>query len=214
MWQATFFTIIPIAIGLLIVISRFIHVNEEVEVEKERKPEQQQQGQLSIETEEKRFGSKANKDSNINTKDKSHSVVDIKGAVTLAAAVTSFLLVLTYLETGNSDGTSTGSLQTIVFLVIGIISLTLFILVEMRSTNPLVDFRLVLHKTILPANLIIMIVGFSMFMVFQTIPILVRNPPPLGFGEDAISTGNIQLPFAIILLIFGPTSGFIISKLG
>jgi MFS family permease len=213
-WQATFFTIIPIAIGLLIVISRFIHVNEEVEVEKERKPKQQQQGQLSIETEEKRFGSKANKDSNINTKDKSHSVVDIKGAVTLAAAVTSFLLVLTYLERSNSDGTSTGSLQTIVFLVIGSISLTLFILVEKRSTNPLVDFRLVLHKTILPANLIIMIVGFSMFMVFQTIPILVRNPPPLGFGEDAISTGNIQLPFAIILLIFGPTSGFIISKLG
>jgi len=213
-WQATFFTIIPVAIVLLIVVSRFIHVNEEVEVEKERKPEQQQQGQLSIETEEKRFGSKANKDSNINTKDKAHSVVDIKGAVTLATAVTSFLLVLTYLETGNSDGTSTGSLQTIVFLVIGIISVTLFILVEKRSTNPLVDFRLVLHKTVLPANLIIMIVGFSMFMVFQTIPILVRNPPPLGFGEDAISTGNIQLPFAIILLIFGPTSGFIISKLG
>ena len=48
-----------------------------------------------------------------------------------------------------------------------------------------------------------------MFMVFQTIPILVRNPPPLGFGEDAISTGNIQLPFAVILLVFGPTSGFI-----
>jgi MFS family permease len=213
-WQATFFTIIPIAIGLLIVISRFIHVKEEVEVEKERKLEQQQQGQLSIETEEKRFGSKANKYSNINTKDKAHSVVDIKGAVTLAAAVTSFLLVLTYLETGNSDGKSTGSLQTIVFLVIGIVSLALFILVEKRSINPLVDFKLVLHKTVLPANLIIMIVGFSMFMVFQTIPILVRNPSPLGFGEDAISTGNIQLPFAIILLIFGPTSGFIISKLG
>jgi MFS family permease len=198
-WQATFFTIIPIAIGLLIVISRFVHVPE---------------GQLSIETEEKRFGSKANKDSNINTKDKRRSVIDIKGAITLAAAVTSFLLVLTYLETGNSRGTSIGSLQAIVFLVIGIISLALFILVEKRSTNPLVDFRLVLHKTVLPANLIIMIVGFSMFMVFQTIPILVRNPPPLGFGEDAVSTGNIQLPFAIILLVFGPTSGFIISKLG
>jgi hypothetical protein len=51
-------------------------------------------------------------------------------------------------------------------------------------------------------------------MVFQTIPILARNPAPLGFGEDAVSTGNIQLPFAIILLVFGPTSGFIISKLG
>jgi hypothetical protein len=59
-----------------------------------------------------------------------------------------------------------------------------------------------------------MLVGLSMFMVFQTIPILVRNPEPAGFGEDAISTGKVQLPFALILLVFGPTSGFIISKLG
>ena len=201
-WQATFFTIIPIAIGLLIVVSRFIRVNEEVE--NERQP--QQQGQMFVETEET--------NNNRGSKAKRRSVVDIKGAITLAAAVTSFLLVLTYLETGNGGVTSTGSLQTIIFLVIGIISLALFIVVEKRSTNPLVDFRLLLHKTVLPANLIIMIVGFSMFMVFQTIPILVRNPPPLGFGEDAVSTGNIQLPFAIILLVFGPTSGFIISKLG
>ena len=53
-----------------------------------------------------------------------------------------------------------------------------------------------------------------MFMVFQTIPILVRNPEPVGFEEDAITTGKVQLPFAIILLVFGPASGFNISKLG
>ena len=212
-WQATFFTIIPIAIALLIVVSRFIRVNEE-EVETERQPEEQEHGRLSVETDQKRFEPKNNKKTNnIGIKDR-RSVVDIKGAITLAVTVTSFLLVLTYLETGGNGGTTTGSLQTIIFLVIGIISLALFILLEKRSTNPLVDFRLLLHKTVLPANLIIMIVGFSMFMVFQTIPILARNPAPLGFGEDAVSTGNIQLPFAIILLVFGPTSGFIISKLG
>ena len=212
-WQATFFTIIPIAIGLLIVVSRFIRVTEEQEMENERQQEQQQRG---VEMKDKRFESKDNEktNNNIGSKAKRRSVVDIKGAITLAAAVTSFLLMLTYLETGDSGETSTSSLWTIIFLVIGIISLALFILVEKRSTNPLVDFRLVLHKTVLPANLIITIVGFSMFMVFQTIPILVRNPPPLGFGEDAVSTGSIQLPFALILLIFGPTSGFIISKLG
>ena len=54
-----------------------------------------------------------------------------------------------------------------------------------------------LHRTVLPANLIIMIIGFSMFTEFQTIPILVKNPPPLGFGEDAVSTGGIQLPAVI-----------------
>jgi hypothetical protein len=36
----------------------------------------------------------------------------------------------------------------------------------------------------------------------------------LGFGEYAVSTGNIHLSFALTLLVFGPTSGFIISKLG
>ena len=59
-----------------------------------------------------------------------------------------------------------------------------------------------------------MIAGFSLFMIFQTISILLRNPPPLGFGENAINVGYIQLPFALVFLIFGPTSGFIISKLG
>jgi MFS family permease len=205
-WQATFFTIIPIAISLLIVVSRFIHVTEEQEVEKVRQQEQQ----LGVETKYKRIEPTDNDKTNSKGE---HRSVDIKGAATLATAVTSFLLVLTYLETGNRGQTSTNSIQTI-FLVIGIISLVLFIVLEKRSANPLIDFKLVLHRTVLPANLIIMIVGFSMFTVFQTIPILVRNPPPLGFGEDAVSTGGIQLPFALILLIFGPTSGFIISKIG
>ncbi|WP_148681514.1 MFS transporter [Candidatus Nitrososphaera gargensis] len=29
-----------------------------------------------------------------------------------------------------------------------------------------------------------MVVGFSMFMVFQMVPVLVRNPVPLGFGGE------------------------------
>jgi MFS family permease len=215
-WQATFFTIIPIAIAMLIVISRFIRINEEVEVEKEAQPEEHQPGQFSAGREQKKFEARDDKEIKTNLKGPSNhgTVIDIKGAISLAVTVASFLLVLTYLETGDNRGTSSGSLQTIIFLTVGIISLSLFILLEKRSTNPLIDFRLLLHKTVLPANLIIMIVGFSMFMVFQTIPILARNPPPLGFGEDAVSTGNIQLPFALILLVFGPTSGFIISKLG
>jgi hypothetical protein len=168
-------------------------VNEEQEVEKERQP--QQQGQMFVETEEKRFESKDNKETKNNrgSKAKRRSVVDIKGAITLAAAVTSFLLA--YLETGDSGGTSTGSLQTIIFLVIEVISLALFILVEKQSSNPLVDIRLLLHKTVLPANLIIMIVGFSMFMVFQTIPILVRNPPHLDLVKMLVvpATYNCHL---------------------
>jgi MFS family permease len=205
-WQSTFFTIIPIAIALLLVIWRFIHVTD-------RKDEDQTGDSLN---------KTGGRDSHL---PKASNQIDIKGAITLAITVASFLLVLTLLETSGSSTTATSSNEdypsdasssalVLPFLIIGIISFILFIIIEKRKEYPLVDFKLMLHKSILPANLIIMLVGFSMFMVFQTIPILVRNPEPVGFGEDAISAGKVQLPFAIVLLIFGPTSGFIVSKLG
>ncbi len=100
------------------------------------------------------------------------------------------------------------------FLSAGGISLAVFLIIERRSKEPLVELRLIAHKIILPANIIIMFVGFSMFMVFQTIPVLVRNPVPFGFGGDATAVSYIQLPFAIVLLVFGPTSGLIVSRLG
>jgi MFS family permease len=136
--------------------------------------------------------------------------IDIQGAITLTVSVSSFLMALTMVENGDSSD----SFTLMGLLVIGIVYLVLFTIIEKRSISPLVNLKILANKTILPANIMIMIVGMSMFMVFQTIPVLVRSPSPLGFGEDPIMTSNVQLPFAIVLLIFGPTAGLIVSKLG
>jgi MFS family permease len=202
-WRTTFFTIIPIAIALLLIIRRLINVNEG-----ELHQQQSQRQKETNPVEDKNIGQTKKKTENLSEK-KSANRIDIKGAITLAATITSFLLVLTFIETAGNN-----TQVMVPFLTLGIVSFVLFVFVERRAKYPLVDFKLMLNKSILPANLIIMLVGLSMFMVFQTIPILVRNPGPIGFGEDAISTGKVQLPFAIILLVFGPTSGFIVSKLG
>ena len=218
-WHNTFFTIIPIAIALLLIIWRFIHV---VDI----KDEDQSQERSRI-LEGDNIG-KTRSGNDKTTFAKFSNQIDIKGAIALAITVASFLLALTLLETSGSNmeaasfangnynhpSNANSSSNILPFLIIGVISFVLFVIIERREKYPLVDFKLMLHKSILPASLIIMLVGFSMFMVFQTIPILVRNPEPLGFGEDAISAGKVQLPFAIVLLIFGPTSGFIVSKLG
>jgi MFS family permease len=218
-WQSTFFTIIPITITLLLVIWRFIHIIDS-------RGEDQSQKQSKI-LEGDNISKTSSGDDNV-TLPKGSNQIDIKGATTLAITVVSFLLVLTLLETSGSNleavsisngkdsypSNANSSALVLPFLIIGIVSFVFFVIIERREKHPLVDFKLMLHKSILPANLIIMLVGFSMFMVFQTVPILVRNPEPLGFGEDAISAGKVQLPFAIVLLIFGPTSGFIVSKLG
>jgi MFS family permease len=228
-WHTTFFTIIPVAIALLIMIWRFIHVEKEEEVEEQatKLQEQKQRIEQQQQRQERELTETRNNSASINRRTaiaKDHKpatnkiTIDIKGAVTLAVAITSFLLVLTYLETGsggnNNSSENSSTISIACFIVAGIISLALFIVIEKRSPSPLVDFGLMLDRRILLANIMIMIVGFSMFIVFQTIPILVQNPQPVGFGGDPIDAAKVQVPFAFIFLVVGPASGVIISKLG
>jgi MFS family permease len=219
-WKMTFFTIIPISIIILFVIRKYIHIQDNYD-----------DGNDNDNGENNKYNkadSMPKKD--VNKKDKKVKIekihMDIKGSILLAVTITSFLLSLTLLQsTAPNDSAMTNdtsdfsniylTFETILpFVVTGIISLILFIYTEKHAKYPLIDFKIFLQPPILLSSIIIMIVGLTMFMVFQTIPILVQTPEPIGFGENAIDTGKVQLPFAIVLLIFGPTSGFIISKLG
>ena len=142
---------------------------------------------------------------------KSTTRIDIKGSILLAITITSFLLALTLLQSTPSNSNSNINNgfanfysileNTLPFIILGVISLILFIYVEKRVESPLMDFKIFLKPQILIPSTIIMIVGLSMFMVFQTIPILVQTPNPIGFGENAIDTGRVQLPFAIVTFI-------------
>ncbi|HEY7081990.1 MAG TPA: MFS transporter [Nitrososphaeraceae archaeon] len=151
--------------------------------------------------------------------------LDIKGAVTLGIAIISILLAFTFLQPHGSSSiaSSAGSdfnsgtysvIITLSFAILGTASFVGFILVERKAQSPLIDLKLMTNKVILPGNLVMLIIGMTMFMVLQTVPILARSPHPLGFGDSVIEATKIQIPFSIILLIFGPTSGFIISKMG
>ena len=118
-------------------------------------------------------------------------------------------MILSYSQTNGIENP-----HLYVFMVVGITSLVLFVYIEKRSNSPLVNFQLMTNRVILSANIILVIAFLSMFTVFQTIPVLVRSPQPLGFGESVITTASIQLPFMIVFLLFAPSSGFIVSKLG
>ena len=225
-WQATFFTIIPVAFALLFVIRKYIIIGN-----KSSEISTASQDTVIVNSKFKNEVRKTKSSNSVGTITAEESRrIDILGAVTLAIAIISLLLSITLFETSSGNGPpranaeeniivgilslSSAEIWLTTLVVIGVVSTVVFVIVERRAKNPLVDFRLLFDRVVLPANLMILIVGLSMFMVFETIPILVRNPTPLGFGESALGVGNVQLPFAIVLLIFGPTSGFIISRLG
>jgi MFS family permease len=209
-WHATFITVIPVSIALLVTIWKFVNVKDH------------------------RYGDAFDNNNNNDTiRDEriKRSPLDIKGAITLAVAIVSILLVFTFLQpsrgqdsvTSSSSSASTpfltennnySTIITVSFAVLGLSSFIGFILIEKRASSPLLDLKLMSNKTILLGNMIMLIIGMTMFLVMQTIPVLARSPYPLGFGDSVIKATQIQIPFSIILLIVGPTSGFIISKMG
>ena len=199
-WRTTFFSVVFVAIGLWFIIRRYIDDKQEAVSLTDSS-----EHVYSSNSHENKMGGPSEQPTN----DKNRKNIDLKGTVTLAVTVISLLMALSYSQTNNN-----GNYQIAIFLLVGISSLVLFVIVEKKSKSPLVNFQLMTNKTILSANIILVIAFLSMFTIFQTVPVLVRSPQPFGFGESVITTANIQLPFMIVFLLFAPSSGFIVSKLG
>ena len=238
-WHATFISIIPIAIGLIVVVKKVIHASEE------EKQGTSEKSNLNFDyccvftklREEQLISKNVGNDNHhveVQKVAKSRSRtsnfiknLDVKGAILLAVTITSFLLALSYLDNINTNNL----IPLIIFSVTAVISLLMFVVVERRSLktmkattvdessstimpSPLVNLDLMIDKTILPTIINLMIVSLTMFMVYQSMPILIRSPIPAGFGGDAIATANVQLPFMVISFIVSSAAGIIISKFG
>jgi MFS family permease len=227
-WHATFLSIVPVAVALWIIINRFIHGDNNgkrlAEVAEEEKEEKEKEGNSVYEADA--YNTKSSRvhspspDRRVGTANNSSGgrrpSLDVKGSITLAVTIASFLLTLTYIGNTSNNVSSAYSTQIIV-ISLGLLSagsLALFVFIERRASSPLIELSLMAHKILLPANIIILIFGMTMFMVYQTIPILVRSPHPLGFGGDAVASAMVQLPFMVVFLVFAPSSGFIVSKIG
>ena len=198
-WRTTFLSILPVAILLPIVVWKFARIGEV------------HSDWMTMTT---TSSSSSSPEQRTGSTDKKRSL-DVLGAATLAATIILFLLSLTFIETRATGSNSTQSISQLAILSAGcIVAFVAFLIAERRAIHPLIDLKLLQNKILLFTNIMMIILGFSMFMVFQTIPILAESPPPAGFGYSITGIAAIQLPFSIILLIFGPTSGYIVSKLG
>jgi MFS family permease len=185
-WHFTFFSIVPFAAVMTIMIAIFVKENK---------------GQLPV---------PVNTHQGTSIKRASPSI-DIKGAAALSATIIAFLVALTLIQTGITSETLP---QIGVAFIVSAISLTVFVIIERRVTVPLVDLRLLKDKTLLPSYIILMVTGITMFMAYPAIVQLVRSPMPLGFGGDAVDAANVQLPFMIMFLVFASVTPLIINRIG
>ena len=135
--------------------------------------------------------------------------IDVKGILALSSTVILFLMGLSFLE-----DISSGNLTFLAFFAGSVVSLIIFASLEKRVAHPLIDLKVLSDKILLPSNIILIIVGVSTFMVYQTIPILIRSPQPIGFGGDVIAIAAVQLPFMIVSFVISAVGGFLLSRVG
>ena len=216
-WQATFLFVIPLAITLFIIISKFVYVREQEQHLVSNKASEFCCRFIHVRkdillTENTTTTDSGSSNNNTDNRKRLSNSIDIKGAITLAVTIISFLITLQLLEKAGSNNL----VEIIIFSILALVSLFLFIvIIEKKTPFPLIDFRLLTNKTIVYANIINMTVGITALMVvYQSIPILIRSPQPVGFGGNALEVANVQIPYLAISLIFSVTSGFVVSKFG
>ena len=143
-----------------------------------------------------------------------NSVMDIKGTLILIIMTSVFLIALTLLPNSTLDNRNNNLIFTGLLFSLSIALFPLFIAIEKRSKSPLINLQLLKHTILLPTNILILTIGISIFIIYQSLPILIQSPIPLGFGGSPVEAASVQLPFMVLSLIISISSGFLVSRIG
>jgi EmrB/QacA subfamily drug resistance transporter len=137
--------------------------------------------------------------------------VDLIGAGILSGALASLLLAISKGQQWGWAGASTLGL-----LAAGVVLLVVFVLVELRVHEPLIDMRLMRIRGVWATDLLSLVFGFLMFGVFILIPLLLELPSATGygFGKSVTQAGLFLLPTTVMMMIFGPMSGLLDRRFG
>jgi MFS family permease len=147
------------------------------------------------------------------TRQKSGGRTDILGALSLAATLVLLLLPITQ---GHEWGWS--STRTVGSFAGAVVMAAVWVLVERRVREPLVDMSMFVHRPVLFANAAGLLVGFGSFTSFIGISYLVQMPSAItGYGFDAsILRASVEylLPSAMMSLLAAPAGGQLVRRHG
>ena len=112
------------------------------------------------------------------------------------------------LAVGQLNAWGAADPRTIVLALTGLALLVVFGLVERRVPHPLLDLSLLVHPSVLLANVAALLVGFAAFSVFVLVPQFAQTPGSagFGFGSDATQVGLLMMPGCILMVLAGPVA--------
>jgi EmrB/QacA subfamily drug resistance transporter len=137
--------------------------------------------------------------------------LDVLGATILSVSLVGLLLAI---SKGQAWGW--GEAKTIGLLAAGVVGLVVFVLVELRVSEPLIDMKLMRIRGVWATDLVALILGFAMFGTFLLVPTLLQLPSVTGygFGKSVTEAGLFLLPTVVMMVLFGPIAGLLNRKYG
>jgi EmrB/QacA subfamily drug resistance transporter len=131
--------------------------------------------------------------------------VDLPGIATLTVGLTALVLALVE---GNAWGW--GSAGIIALLAGAVVALTAFVIIELRTDAPIVDFAFFRSRSFLGANLVAFAISFGMFAVFFFLALYMQNI----LDYSPLETGVRFLPTTLTVMVCGPISGRLADRVG
>jgi predicted MFS family arabinose efflux permease len=128
------------------------------------------------------------------------SQLDVRGAVLLAIALPALLVVIGDTSLWRHHAALAGAiLAAALLLLIG------WTFLEARVDNPLVDIKLLRHPAVAAANLVMLVGGVGMYLLFSLITRYVQTPATAGygFGLNAFQAGLVLVPFSVLGFVAG-----------
>lgn len=145
------------------------------------------------------------KDTSVRTKQR----IDFAGVALLALGVIALIL-------GISEGQYWGwkSASILGSFTLSIVSLVAFIFVERKVKSPFISIKLLRIRNVFLSNFTGLFAMAGMFFLFYSVPTLLQDPAPAGFGLSIFKAGLVMLPAAVVSMIFAPLSALVTRSKG
>ncbi|MEA2615551.1 MAG: hypothetical protein QOE72_1334 [Chloroflexota bacterium] len=131
--------------------------------------------------------------------------LDVAGWASIGVGLFALLLGLSEGERWHWD-----SYGVRLLLVLGVLSLALFVVIELSTDEPLLDLRVFRSRTYTVAAILVALLSNGLFAALFFIPLFLQQ----GQGLGAFETGLTMLPPALVTVVMMPLSGWLYDRIG
>jgi EmrB/QacA subfamily drug resistance transporter len=134
----------------------------------------------------------------------------------VTALMLSGWLVALLLAVSQGPNWGWGSPRVLVLLIVAAVVIVLWVVTESRSSNPLIDMKMMRIRAVWAANLVALLMGIGMYAAFGFLPQFLQTPTSAGygFGASVTESGLMMLPNTIGMFFLGLWSGRLAARFG